>query len=200
MDDDVGALLREAIINADEQSLRVLLGAGSAAVARLRDFLDGTHKLDLPKGRDREFIDNTMAVSCWLAAQLPDEYLAAFNNRRWMKSSAVLAGLGYTRRREAVPLLVATLDSDAFWGARLDAARALALFPQPDAVAALLRALDDPEYLVQYHAIQSLGQAGDREALDRLTSLATNPPSQAIGDQATRAAKNLADRLDHGGD
>jgi hypothetical protein len=195
MDDEIGGLLRRAIVDIDDESLAALVAAGPMTVGRFRDFMNGTRKLDLPSGRSREFIDNFMAISCHLAAQFPDEYLATFNDRRWMKSGFALAGLGYTRRREAVPLLIDALDSDAHWGVRLDAARALGMFPEPDAVAALLRALDDGDYLVQYHAIQSLGQIGDREALDRLTLLASRPPSKAIGDQAARAVNNLTDRL-----
>ena len=72
---------------------------------------------------------------------------------------------------------------------------ALGRLPGPEAVEALTRALDDQEYLVQYHSINSLGQVGDRQSLDRLTEIAANPPNRGIAMVAPRAASNLASRL-----
>jgi HEAT repeat protein len=53
--------------------------------------------------------------------------------------------------------IAAVLTSDAFWGVRIDAAMALADFvPAPKLVEALNEAVRDPEYLVQYHAENTL--------------------------------------------
>lgn len=195
MEDPLDILLRDAIVAADDRSFDALAVAGSGAVQRFHDLLSGEHAIDLPAGRDRELIDNTTDISCRLAARFPDDYLAAFNNPRWLASGFVLAGLGYTRRSEAQPLLIDALQSNAPGVTRLAAASALATIPGPEAVRALLQALDDPEYLVQYHAIRSLGAIGDRTALDRLMPLATDPPNRGIGEVAGRAVKSLAGRL-----
>lgn len=195
MDDPLDDLLRDAILAAADRSFEALAVAGADAVKRFHDLLAGEHAIDLPKGRDRELIDNMTDISCRLAARFPDDYLAAFNNRRWVASGFVLTGLGYTRRQEAQPLLIDALQSDAPGVTRLSAASALATIPGPEAVRALLQALDDDDYLVQYHAIRSLGAIGDRTSLDRLIPLATNPPNRGIGEVAARAVKSLTDRL-----
>jgi HEAT repeat protein len=78
---------------------------------------------------------------------------------------------------------------------RLSAAIALANLPGADSVAAPTEALNDQEYLVQYHSIRSLGQIGDRAALDRLLTIPADPPSRGIALVASQAAARLARRL-----
>ena len=62
--------------------------------------------------------------------------------------------------------IAAVLGEDRFWGERIDAAMALAGFaPSRDLVGALSQAVCDPEYLVRYHAANTLlryaGRSGD---------------------------------------
>lgn len=53
--------------------------------------------------------------------------------------------------------LIGVMHSPIFWGDRLEAARDLRLFTCPEAEAALLSTVaHDPEYLVRYHASDSL--------------------------------------------
>jgi hypothetical protein len=71
----------------------------------------------------------------------------------------VETALGLWQMEEYAPAIAAiasVLHSAAFWGDRLDAARALAHVPTQDSVNALLEALHDPQDLVRYHAAASL--------------------------------------------
>jgi hypothetical protein len=53
--------------------------------------------------------------------------------------------------------VASVLASDAFWGVRIDAAMALAGFaPTPELIEILDEAADDPDYLVSYHAKNTL--------------------------------------------
>ena len=63
--------------------------------------------------------------------------------------------------------IVSVMASDVHWGARLDAAIALADFaPTPELVAALGRAVTDDVYLVRYHAANTLLRyAGDHKEI-----------------------------------
>jgi hypothetical protein len=56
----------------------------------------------------------------------------------------------------AVDALLDELERGAFWGERLDASKYLRDMKTPRVVAALWRALDDPEGLVRHHAAVSL--------------------------------------------
>jgi hypothetical protein len=188
-------LLVRAIVEGNDASFEDLAKLGPCVVSAFGGWLDGRHVLQIPSGRDREFIDNTSTLSCRLARRFPDEYLARFNSARWLTDSFVLLGLGWTGRSEALPVLIQALFSEAPGVTRLSAAIALGLLPGPDSVQVLVKALDDHEYLVQYHAITSLGQIGDKDALDRLLLIAATPSSPGIAMIAPRAARNLAQRL-----
>jgi hypothetical protein len=193
--DEMDQLLVGAIIAADDSGFEALVAAGPAGVEAFRSWLAGERKVQIPRGRDRELIDNTAALSARLAEQFPEAFLAAFNSPRWVNESFVLIGLGYTGRPEAKPLLIQALGSRASSDVRLNAAIALAHLPGADATGALIEALDDKEYLVQYHSIRSLGQIGDRAALDRLLTLAADPPNRGIAIVTSEAVARLADRL-----
>ena len=191
--DRLDDLLRQVVVSGDDASFEKLVQVGPEVVERFRACLAGEHRVEAPS--DRNAMDNTMTLSCRLARQFPDEFVTAFNSRRWIDSSFVLAGLSWTGRSEVTPILIEALGSDAPGATRLSAAKSLASFPGPESVRALMEALDDSEYLIQYHAINSLGQIGDAVSLDRLLAIAANPPSRGIALVAPRAAKNLAERL-----
>ena len=90
----------------------------------------------------------------------------------------MLAGLGYTQRQEAVPLLVEALMSKSSW-TRMDAASALGKPPGPASVGALLGTVDDPEYLVRYHTIRSLGVSVTRLPLNSYSRWRSTVPTKA---------------------
>jgi hypothetical protein len=97
-------------------------------------------------------------------------------------------------------LIVTVLHSDAHWGVRMDAARALAEFPRtPQLVAALGQAVCDDEYLVRYHAANTLLRyAGDRRDVSGVPALfaALARPAEGSPSAADRTAwRAAADRL-----
>lgn len=194
-DQSVEDRLRDAVIHPDEATVESLLEAGPEGVVRFRDWQAGELSLSLPSGRDREFIDNTTAVSSRLASRFPDKYVETFAEVRWIRNSFILTGLGYTGRPDAEPILISALFSEAPGVTRLSAAVALRHFPTQSSVEALSRALDDSDYLVQYHAIESLGAVGDRSVLERLLQLAGNGPNRGIEHAARGAVRTLARRL-----
>ncbi|MDH6130684.1 HEAT repeat protein [Kitasatospora sp. MAA4] len=94
------------------------------------------------------------------------------------------------------------LDSTAeFWGVRIDAAAALRDFaPTPALVAALVRAAQDPEYLVRYHASSTLlayaGRKRDVSAYRRwFPRLAAPPAGTAPTDEHRAAWQTVAGEL-----
>jgi hypothetical protein len=129
MEDRLDGLLRSALVDGTDESLKALTAAGPDSVQRFHDLLTGEREIQLPRGNDRGQIENEMAV-CWaLATYFPDEYLGAFNEPRWARHGNVLSGLGYTGRIEAAPLLISALHNDTFSSTRCDAAGALAYIP-----------------------------------------------------------------------
>jgi hypothetical protein len=157
---DLVSLLQTAFIHGDEASLEALVAAGPECVSRFRDVLSGELRLDLPPDRVRTLIDNATAVSCKIAATYPAKYVASFADVDWMRHSEVLAGLGYTQRPEAVPVLVTALSSELPGVTRLSAAIALRYFPGPEPIRALTAVLNDPDDLVRSHAQASLVALG----------------------------------------
>jgi hypothetical protein len=157
---DIASLLQTAFIKGDEASVEALVAAGPECVSRFRDVLNGDLRLDLPPDRARTLIDNATTVSCKIAATYPAKYVASFADVSWMRHSEVLAGLGYTQRPEAVPVLVTSLSSELPGATRLSAAIALRYFPGPEPIRALNAALNDPDDLVRYHAQASLVALG----------------------------------------
>jgi len=97
----------------------------------------------------------------------------------------------------AIPIAT-VLASDAFWGVRIDAAIALAAFtPTADLVASLGRAVRDDEYLVRYHAANTLlryaGHTDDiadhPDLFDKITSDSDVAAREAVADQLTSAVR-----------
>lgn len=187
--------MRDALLRPDEKTLATLAAAGPGAVLAFRDWLAGDLDLDLPRGLGRDFGDQVQLVSDLLAERFPGEYVAAFDEPRWRSTSWVISGLGRTGSPAVRPLLVALLRSREPELVRLHAAIALRHVPGADTVAALLDVLDDPEYLVRYHAIESLGAVGDERVLARLLPLAADPPNRGIGAAAAAAVRAISDRV-----
>lgn len=190
-------LLRTAIVRGSEDTLTALDAAGPSAIHRFRDLLSSRLRLEFPQMDMTTFCDHMMAVSCHLASRFPGEYVATFNSAQWQRYSEVLAGLGYTGRPQVRQTLIDALSRRQLGITRFNAARALGRFPGPDSVQALLRVVadEDEDYLVQYHAIQSLGQIGDGTALEQLLAIAAKPPNRGIAMIAPKVAAGLARRL-----
>ena len=187
-------LLTTAIIDGSDHSYEAFGANGPATVRHFRDYLSGARQIPLPRVSDpRGHMDNETGLSCWLARRYPEEYLATFNSTEWLGYSDVVLGLGCTRLPAATPTLIAVLEGDGDVWVRLSAARSLRHLPGDDTVVALVRALDDREYLVQYHAIGSLGEVGDRAVLDLLRPRVSSP-NRGIALAATEAVTKLTER------
>ena len=179
--DEIDGLLRTAVVRGNVSAMDALVSAGPAAVESFHDWLEVVRPSDLPPGTDsRVVLDNMRTVSGRLATQFPSEFVAAFQAPRWRSSSEVLYGFGKVQDPWVQPILIEVLLGDAHWSVRTTTASALASFPGDESVQALLAVLDDPEYLVQYHAIRALGTIGNRAALDRLQAIALDPPNRGV--------------------
>jgi hypothetical protein len=188
-------LLTTAIIDGSDHSYEAFGAIGPAALRHFRDYLSGARQIPLPRVSDpRGQMDNETGLSCWLGGRYPEEYLATFNSTEWLRFADVVTGLGCTRLPAATATLIAVLEGDGDVWVRLSAARSLRHLPGDDTVRALLRALDDGEYLVQYHAIGSLGAVGDRAVLDRLRPLVSSP-HRGIALVAAEAVAKLTERF-----
>ena len=100
---------------------------------------------------------------------------------------ASAVSLGKTGAKEAVPLLIETLERDSDWWVRFAAASGLGDCRTPAAVAALAAAAaGDAEYQVRMQAIRSLGRQGSREAARALAK------PLADADAGVRAASAMA--------
>jgi len=81
---------------------------------------------------------------------------------------------------EDVRQLIDTLTAPNIMdGARVNAARRLALLNPPEALPALVRALDDPAFGARQYAARALGLIGDRAAAPALVAHATDPDREA---------------------
>ena len=86
---------------------------------------------------------------------------------------------------EVARALGEVLSKDAFWGARVEAARALAGFQTGTAKAALLAGAKDAKSAVRREAIKGLGQFKDKELADLFISVIKGDESYyAVGDAA----------------
>jgi hypothetical protein len=100
-------------------------------------------------------------------------------------TGALLIGVAQARfaltgDQSAAESIVSVLLSDEHWGVRLDAARALADFvPTPALIRALGEAVCDREYLVRYHAANTLlryaGKVPDISTRPKLFAKITRP-------------------------
>jgi hypothetical protein len=139
---------------------------------------------------------------------------AGFARDGWsaLLSAAVSTATGTLQVRLAEALHVLTLDESwgnvvasvlttgGFWGERIDAAIALAGFaPTEELVAALARAVCDDEYLVRYHAANTLlryaGRAGDIARRPALFAKIKTPASGAAQAADRLAWQSAADQL-----
>lgn len=194
-EDGAGQLLLGAIVGAGKAAADAYLALGPIAVERFRLWLSGEQVITLPEGRQLEFIDNSITLSCRLAAAFPSEYLEAFSSETCQRSSFILAGLPYTRRPEAQKILVEALLSDAPDVVRLNAAAGLGTFPGAESLGALRRVADskDEDSLVVYHAIRSLGAIGNRDDLKRLGRLAETS-NRGLAEASRKAAASIQSR------
>ena len=93
------------------------------------------------------------------------EQAAAHTGEPQLRVRAAEALLALTGQQHWAATIAAVLDSPEFWGVRIRAAIALREFlPTPELTACLVRAVQDDEYLVRYHAATTLLVQAGRKA------------------------------------
>jgi hypothetical protein len=155
-DSDLESLFTAVLVEGTEEAVASWIGFGPSVMPRLRQELAGERHISVPVGTSqRDLLDNLMVAAYEAARVFPEEFLASFAEDRWDGSPAVCSGLGAIRRPEVTARLLRILKSGDLWR-RVDAAVALRGHRHPDLKEALQTALQDPEYLVRYHAQERL--------------------------------------------
>jgi len=160
LDDAYTAAIREGPGPAFDRYLDL----GPTVVDHVRAIRADDHHVQPPSGFPRTFVEHASFLLADVAARYPQEFLAAFVDERWDDDSDVVTALAYTDDPTVPPRLARVLRTGSRF-ARVSSAVGLGRFDDPEAVAALLGALDDPEYLVIFHAIASLGDVGGPAAI-----------------------------------
>ncbi len=146
-----------------------LLALGPPALDRL---LDAPSSVFFPT--DTEWRDYGMyrqhAVAAFAKRDL-DSVLAAMKKRKWTDAAIGLSGVGLVRDARVVPLLV-RLVADPEPMRRQEAVELLGGQRDPDATAAVLRALRDRSSNVRRAAVHALGEIGDPTTVDALEEAA----------------------------
>ena len=122
----------------------------------------------------KDAIDSLGEATAAIAAKHPDAFLEVFADSTFDDNGFVLRGLAAIDDRRATERLLIAARSEDSWR-RLDGAIGLGGRNDPAAVDALLRLIDDPEYLVRYHALRGLAAARNPRAVGTLR--AWNPHS-----------------------
>lgn len=149
------------MVDGTDEAIAAWIATGPGSVHRLHQELTRELRVAVPEGTsDRLLLDNLTVASYKVARAFPDEFLTVFADDRWDENPFVCSGLGAIRRPEVTERLMRILRSKNHW-LRIDAAVALRGHRHPDLEAALVAALDDPDYLVRYHVEERLAEVGD---------------------------------------
>lgn len=127
-----------------------------------------------------------------LLSAVPDLEQAAHSGAAQLRVRAAEALLALTGQQEWAATIAAVLDSPEFWGVRIRAAIALREFrPTTELTACLVRAVQDDEYLVRYHAATTMlvhaGRKADGSAHQRWFPRVAAPGGREQPTQQDRA-------------
>ncbi len=124
-------------------------------------------------------------------APLVQAYLGKTYDMVFQPAVEAIAKIG---GKTAVTELVTILqDQTNYRNLRWPAARALGTLRSPDAVSALITALDDPADIVREHAAAALGQIGHADGLDPLRQSLGDDHEPAVRAAAAEALGRIAD-------
>jgi hypothetical protein len=188
MVDDVRVRLSAAYALGTAEALEPWAATGRPGVLLLRDFVDGTwDPTPAPGVFGRDLVDNTMALVAAIAEAEPEAFLEVFEADRFRENAVVLAGLGHIDDPRATRRLAAATGSSDQW-VRMDVAIGLGRRESSIASAALAGLLNDREFLVRHHALESLARIGDASALIALRAFEPGSPREAeLSEQAIRS-------------
>jgi HEAT repeat protein len=154
-----------------------------------RGHWDGVHPKDV--------IDGLSAAAAAIAARQPAEFLEIFADPKFDENGWVLTGLGYIDDERATERLASAATARSSW-TRMDVAIGLGRRPAARAIDALLPLLDDPDHLVRYHALRSLGAVGDARVAQTLRAF--QAPSTQERRLAEDAIREIERRIGAEGD
>jgi len=135
------------------------------------------------------------SASAILAAIADERVLAplitALHSGDWIVRMHAAHALGRVRNADAVEPLIPLLQ-DKVKAVREEAAAALAAIGDA-AIPFLLKALQHEDWLVRLHAVESLGKARSKQAVESLLSLLFNDRDSAVREDAVRALGEIGD-------
>jgi HEAT repeat protein len=115
----------------------------------------------------------------------------ALRSHDWIVRMHTAKALGRVRNAEAVEPLIPLLQ-DKVKAVREEATAALAAIGDA-AIPSLLKALQHEDWLVRLHAVESLGKAKSKRAVEPLLSVLFNDRDSAIREDAVRALGEIGD-------
>lgn len=117
--------------------------------------------------------------------------LQALSSNDWIVRMHAAKALGKVQSADAVEPLIPLLQ-DKVKAVREEAAAALAAIGDA-AIPALLKALQHADWLVRLHAVESLGKAKSKPAVEPLLSVLFNDRDLAVREDAVRALGEIGD-------
>jgi HEAT repeat protein len=195
MEDEVGKRLSAAYASGIAEALERWAATGRSGVLLLREFLDGTWDPAPALGAfSRDLVDNTSALVAAIAESEPEAFLEVFEATRFRGNGYVLVGLGRIDDPRATRRLARVAGSSDQW-VRMDVAIGLGRRASSIATATLVGLLNDREFLVRHHALESLARIGEASALTALRTFQSGSPREAeLADQAIRSIQERVAR------
>lgn len=117
--------------------------------------------------------------------------ITALRSGDWIVRMQAIKALGLVRNAEAVEPLIPLLQ-DKVKAVREETALALAAIGDA-AIPSLLKALQHEDWLVRLHAVESLGKAKSKQAVEALLSLLFNDRDSAVREDAVKALGEIGD-------
>jgi HEAT repeat protein len=139
----------------------------------------------------RDLVDNTSALVAAIAEAEPEAFLELFEGDRYGANGLVLVGLGRIDDERATQRLADAAGSSDQW-IRMDVAIGLGRRASEIASRVLAGLLSDREYLVRYHALESLAHMGDASTVPALRAF--DPPSPREAELAAQAIRAIEER------
>jgi len=177
------ALLRDPDRSVRDAAIEALRSIGAPAVETVGICLTDP---DLSLQESASAILTTIADERVLAP-----LLKALHSGDWIVRMHVAKALGRIRNADSVEPLIPLLQ-DKVKAVREEAAAALAAIGDA-AIPSLLKALQHEDWLVRLHAVESLGKAKSKQAVEPLLSVLFNDRDSAVREDAVRALGEIGD-------
>jgi hypothetical protein len=179
-------LLTKAVVDGSETDLQAWARTGPRGVLVLRGVLDGTIEPKWSGTHPRDRMDGPSEAVARLASR-DRAFLETFAGNAFANNTFVLTGLGQIDDAEATDRLArAARATDQF--VRMRAAIGLRRRTSAVAEAALMGLIADPEFVVRYHALESLAAIGTEMALPALERfVGTSPLESELAERAIAA-------------